>query len=150
MENVKEQLMVSLGKRLKTARELLRLNQTEFAAKMKMSNTHLSAIEFGKCGPGFYFFYQITRYYNINPLYLLHGKEPMFLEDEPQEKVLRAGQPSNSIEKSDWFGADSLMRENLELMKKSPIVQLAVMQFVAQYSLENKALIEADIQSRLQ
>ncbi len=147
MKKIKKIILQQVGIRVKTARDILRMTQTQFAKKMEMSNTHISDIEVGKCGAGFNFFYRLSLHHKINPLYILHGIEPVFFE-EPEKKVALR-HPMLSVEKNDWWGADAgLMRDNIELMKTSPLVRLAVMQFVTQYSLENKTLIEAELAGR--
>ncbi|MCP5050313.1 MAG: helix-turn-helix transcriptional regulator [bacterium] len=136
------QLALQMGRRIKETRLQLRLNQKEFSGRMGMSDNHLSALEAGKSAPGFYFIYQAVKHYDLNPLFLLFGKKPMFLGQEEQEKE----QPPAREPQAREFGeSTSQVGEMLDLFQQSPMVKFALLGFYSKFIIENKGLIEEDI-----
>jgi transcriptional regulator with XRE-family HTH domain len=123
------------------------MTQWTFARKMGMSHTHLSGIETGKYGPGFYFFYRTVKSYNINPLYLLLGEEPEFLEREEEKKAKEEPeqQPEAGLESIDFGENTARIREMLSYFEQSPVVKFSVLGFYSKFIIENKAIIEEDI-----
>jgi transcriptional regulator with XRE-family HTH domain len=146
---MKKKVTIELGQRLKKIREGLGMTQWTFARKMGMSNTHLSEIEAGKFGPGFYFFYRLVKSYNINPLYLLLGQEPEFLEREEEKKAEEEPepQPEPGLESMDFGENTARIREMLSYFERSPVVKFSVLGFYSKFVIENKAIIEEDIKS---
>ena len=144
---MKKELVKALGERVRGIRLNLGLTQGEFAHRMKMSNTHLSDIETGYSGPGFYFFYRITKYHKVNPLYLLFGKQPIFLEEEEkkQEEEKQETGKRAPLETLDFGENTPRIREMLSYFQRSPMVKFAVLSFFTKYIVENTALIQEDI-----
>ncbi len=144
---MKKELVKALGERIKGIRLNLGLTQREFAHKMKMSNTHLSDIETGYSGPGFYFFYRITKYHKVNPLYLLFGKQPVFLEEEEKKQEEEKQEPEKraALESLDFGENTPRIREMLLYFQRSPMVKFAVLSFFSKYIVENTTLIQKDI-----
>lgn len=143
----------AVGQRIRGIRLNYRVTQREFAAQMKMSGTHLSDIENGHFLPGFQFFYRITKYHNVNPLYLLFGKEPIFLKkEEAKEKqtVKETPQPPPQAPpkpETPAPGEDTpQVREMLSYFQRSPVVKFAVLGYFSKFIVENKAVIQQDIQ----
>lgn len=144
---MKKKLVGELGQRLKKIREGLGMTQRTFARKMGMSFTHLSGIESGKTGPGFYFFYRVVKSHNINPLYLLFGKEPEFLDREEEKKAEEEPeqQPEAGLESIDFGENTALIREMLSYFERSPVVKFSVLGFYSKFIIENKTIIAEDI-----
>ena len=69
----------NIGKRIKNVRKNLSLSQTEFALGLNISQSAISAYEKNERIPSKNVLNQISYKYNINPEYLLNGKEPIFL-----------------------------------------------------------------------
>ncbi|NIM17755.1 MAG: helix-turn-helix domain-containing protein [Candidatus Aminicenantes bacterium] len=146
---MKKKLVRVFGQRLREIREGLRMTQTAFAGKMGMSNSYLCDMESGHVGPGLYTLYRITKFYNISPLYLVHGIEPVFLDQEKEEEkkkeVEHPLQQAPEPEPLD-FGEDTTrIREMLSYFKRSPVVKYALLGFFSKFVIENKAIIEEDI-----
>ncbi len=138
---MKKQLVKAIGRRIREIRVNLGLTQWEFARKMEMANTHLSDIETGRSGPGINFFYAITKYHKVNPLYILMGQHPLFLEEEKkQEEEKQKPEPPD-------FGENTpRIEEMLGYFKRSPMVRFAVLNFFSTYIVEKKDLIKDDIE----
>lgn len=147
MESIKKQLTRALGTRVKEIRRGLNMSQREFAARMGLSNTHLSEVELGRSGPGFYFFYQLLKYHNVSPLYLLLGKEPVFMEEERGEQQPKNQEPEPSPRPGsvDFAENTELIREMLDDLGRSPVVRFAVLGFYSRFIIENKEIIAEDI-----
>ncbi len=158
---MKKKILKDMGERLRSLREQLGLNQREFAAKMGVANTYISALETAYTGPGYYAFYQLAKYHKISPLYLLHGKEPAFIDLEEKEKKEEKQEEPGIQEKQEkepepeekpkpeppTFGNDNpQVREMLSYFERSPMVKHTVLGFYAKFVIENKDLIEKDIE----
>jgi transcriptional regulator with XRE-family HTH domain len=149
---MKKKIRKDMGNRLRTLREQLGLNQREFAAKMGMVNTYISALETAYTGPGYYSFYQLAKYHKISPLYLLHGIEPAFIDQEKkqeepkiQEKEPEPGKKAKPGPPT--FGNDNpQIKEMLSYFERSPMVKHSVLGFFAKFVIEYKDLIEKDIE----
>lgn len=141
----KEQIARALGQRIRNIRRQMAISQKDFAAKMGISSTYLSDVEAGRTGPGFYFFYQVTKFLEINPLYLLHGKEPVFIR-EAEEKETQESRP----EPEQWnFGENTRqVKEMLSYIERSPLVKFSILGYFSELILEKKDIIEADIQGQ--
>lgn len=148
---MKKKILKDMGNRLRALREQLGLNQREFAAKMGMVNTYISALETAYTGPGYYSFYQLAKYHKISPLYLLHGKGPAFIDQEEpkiQEKQEKEPEPEQKPKpEPPTFGNDNpQVKEMLSYFERSPMVKHTVLGFFAKFIIENKDLIEKDIE----
>ena len=143
--------LVDFGNRLKRIRDYFHISQTDFAKQIGISNTFLCEIESGTTAPGFSFFLKVTQAVKVNPLYLLHGIEPVFFQkvDLPPSPI---PMPSDTPkEESGYFGYDAgFMEDKLTLVRNSPLLQLATLQFITQYAIENESLMAAEIQKREQ
>lgn len=138
---MKKQEIEAIGRRIREAREHLGVTQREFAHKMNTANTHLSDVENGRVGPGITFFSNIVKYHRVNPLYILFGDLPRFLE-EGGEKA--AGEKEQAAVPD--MGADTpRLHEMLDYFSRSPMVKFAVLNFFSTYIVENKDLIKDDM-----
>jgi transcriptional regulator with XRE-family HTH domain len=141
-----------VGQRIKGIRLNDRVTQRQFAAQMKMSNTHLSDIETGRFLPGFHFFYRIAKYHNVNPLYLIFGKEPIFLKEEKEKDKQTVKEtpepPAQAPPKPETPAPGEYtpqVQEMLSYFQRSPVVKFAVLGYFSKFIVENKAVIEQDI-----
>lgn len=137
---MKRRIIRAMGQRLRDTREEMGMTQMAFAEKMGIVNSHLSAIEAGRSGPGFYFFYQVSQHHKINPVYLLHGVKPIFLDGVLEEE------PPPPEPPSDEYGENtSQIRKMLSYIKRSQVVKFAVLGFFSKFIVENKTVIEEDL-----
>ena len=83
---MKAKVKRELGRRLREIREDTNISQRELARRLGISNSFLSDMETGKLGPGFFFLFLISKYFDVNPNYLLHGIEPKFINVEEASK----------------------------------------------------------------
>ncbi len=78
--------MIEKGQRLRDLRKYFDLNQKEFADRVGMRESSISAIETGKRTIGKRIAIDISRSFNTNPLWLLLGEGNMFLMDDNGEE----------------------------------------------------------------
>jgi len=132
---MKDEASEDFGSRLREIRKRLNLKQKDFASAVGLAGSYLSEIESGKIKPGFDFFYKITSIFNINPLFLLHGKEPKFLEKNNINgiKPLFPAVRQENLDELFWY------------LKHSTMVQYAILEFFTRYKLANKNEIEQNI-----
>ncbi len=135
----------AIAERLKTIRAELRLTQKEFGARMGTSNTYISTLESALTGPGFYTLYKLTKYYNINPLYLLHGKGPVFIDLEEKQEEEPKPEIESKPEPLPLDNDNPQIREMLTYFQRSPMVKYSILGYYSRFVIENKSLIEEDI-----
>jgi len=135
---MKDELLKGIGHRLQLIREKLRYLQKDFAKALDISNASLSEMESGNAKLRFELIYNLTRSFNVNINYLLHGKGPMFLP----EGIFNM----EEVE----IGEDSLafLQEFLKYFNQSSLIRTSVMNHFRTYMLNNRALIEKDILDR--
>ena len=63
----------AIGRRIATVRREMNLSQKDLAAKINISNNHLSNIETGKPAPGFATFLNICTILNADVTYIIGG-----------------------------------------------------------------------------
>ena len=63
----------AIGRRIATVRREMNLSQKDLAAKINISNNHLSNIETGKSAPGFATFLDICTILNADATYIIGG-----------------------------------------------------------------------------
>jgi transcriptional regulator with XRE-family HTH domain len=115
-----EKRLIDFGQRVKAVRDSLHLLQKDFAAQIGISGSFLSDIEAGKTRASFEFFYHITKVYNVNPMFLLHGKGEMFLKGDNEPAI--------------DYGPDSdFIREMIDHMRQIPVIRFAVLEFYQRY-----------------
>lgn len=124
------------GKRLKEVRRILDISQKDFAAKLLVSPSFLSEIESEKTKPGYNLLLKLATVFDVNPSWILMGKQPIFFRDEDTSSITE-----------DEFGdhAESI-RELLWYFKNSPLVKLSVMAFASKFLLDNEEIINVDIE----
>ena len=120
--------------RLKMIRGQLHLSQKDFAAQLDFAGSYLSEIESGKTRPGFEFFYKISKIFKINPVYLLHGEGPIFLETG-----------KSWYEDIDFGSLNEGVQEMIWHMNNAPTVAHALLEFFARYLYTNRDFITAEI-----
>jgi len=70
----------AFGRRVRSIREHLHLQQNEFAAGLEFSEGYLCQIEKGKANPTYEFFYKLALKYNVSMDYLFYGKGDLFFK----------------------------------------------------------------------
>jgi transcriptional regulator with XRE-family HTH domain len=135
---MRQEISIEFGSRLKELRNNLELTQKEFSEKIGVASSYISDIEGGKTKPGFEFLYKLSLNYEINPLYLLHGREPMFLTEGKTPgrsmDLKYAGDNRKTIDELHYY------------LEHSQLVLYAVLEFFSRYKIQNKELIEKDIE----
>lgn len=129
-----------LGQRIKEARMALRYQQKEFASLMEIAPSYLSEVEGGKIKPGFEFFQKITGQFNVNPMFLLHGEEPVILEEKRYLKNWpgpeKFGNQYPDIHKLLWY------------MSHSSMVSFGLLEYFQRYLAEHHEVIHKDLKSK--
>jgi transcriptional regulator with XRE-family HTH domain len=75
----------TICQRVKTLRQMLELNQVEFAKKIGVTNAHISKIEKGKTVPSAALIKLICKEFGISEQWLADGKGPVGLEEVLQQ-----------------------------------------------------------------
>lgn len=140
-------ILKAIGLRVKEVRRHFNLRQNNFAQTLDISNANLCEIEAGIAKPRFEFLYSISLKFNVNLLYLLHGKGEMFIAGQEQEEVAEKDEYDELVQQlkklpqyREWFS------EFLGYFNDSPMVRYAVMSYFITYKNQNKELIKKDIQ----
>ncbi len=142
---MKKDIRRDLGKRLKQIRRQLHLTQKAFGEKIGMVPTYISSLENARTGPGYFFLYQAAKYYNINPLYLILGKGPAFIDLEEKKKKEEKQEVQKKQEPPALGNDNPQIKEMLSYFERSPMVKYTVLGFFTKFILENKDLIEEDM-----
>jgi transcriptional regulator with XRE-family HTH domain len=79
--------MITIGSRLKTIREILKLNQKDFGEPINIGLQNISKYERDEVKPSYEALEKITNQYKINLNYLVTGMGEMFLGQEPVKKI---------------------------------------------------------------
>lgn len=141
---MKKKIARDLGRRLREVRLDLGISQRELARRLGIANSFVSDMEAGRMGPGFYFLFLAGKYSKINPVYLLYGKGPKFIDLEKPEKKEQPVEPKKH--QLDEFGDDApRVGKMLSFIKRSEVVKFAVLGFFSKFIVENKSVIDADI-----
>ena len=132
---MKEHLWKEIGLRLQMVRKRLNLLQKDFASTLNISNASLSEMEAGNAKPRFELLYNITKRYNVNLNYLLHGEGDIFMPD----KISRLNVMEITPGHGDFF------KEFFHYFNRSHLVRTAMMNYFRTYILEKETLIKKDI-----
>jgi transcriptional regulator with XRE-family HTH domain len=108
-----------IAERMKAIRNALNLLQKDLAKELEISPANLSEIESGAAGPRYEVLYNLTKKYNVNIYYLLHGKGKMFVCDNIESRIDPA-----------IYGEDTeFLKEFLKYFKESSLVRYEMMSF---------------------
>lgn len=132
-----EKELEEIGKRLQLIRQELKLQQKEMANALEISNATISEIESGHSRPHFSVIYNLTKKFNVNIYYLLHGRGVMFMPEDIDLTV----NTEMSRESAEF------LREFLHYFKVSPLVRLTMMSVFKRFMLEKKKLIDKDVEN---
>jgi transcriptional regulator with XRE-family HTH domain len=125
----------AIGSRLQEIRKRLNLLQKKFAQELGISASSLCDMEAGNMKPRFELIYSLTKKFNVNVLYLLHGQGDMFM---PEDKdIFRESGALNRHR--EWF------RDFLYYFEHSPMARYSLMSMFITYLHENEKLIQIDI-----
>ena len=135
MEN---RLFKEIGHRVQLIREKLNLLQKDLAKEVEISSASLSQIEAGSKKPCFELLINISKKFNVNLVYLLHGKGEMFLSGnfETLEQLCR-------VDEDREF--ENFLRNFLDYFKRSKMVRYSIMAFFTTFMLQNERLIEREL-----
>ena len=128
----------TVGARCKTIRENLGLSQTDLAKKFDVSNGTICAIEKGQVYPPFKVIFGLCLFYKVNIFYLFNGTGNMFGEDNSNPDRMGAV-PNDQLD---------FLKNFLDLFEKSELVRFSFQAYFKHYQLENKALIEMDMNNQ--
>jgi transcriptional regulator with XRE-family HTH domain len=132
---VTDPVLKGIGQRLQNIRKTIKLNQKDFAGEMEISGASLSEIETGNSKPRIELYYNLTKKYNVNTDYLLHGKGEMFRGTGQRG--------ATGIEKEDEFR--EFLENFLDYFEKSRWVRYAMMAHFTTLLEEKEFLIEKNI-----
>ncbi len=133
----KKKILKDIGNRMQLIRKELGLNQKTFAAHLGISPASLSEIESGKAKPMFDSIYSITKKFRVNVYYLLHGEGDVLVKDADEAVI---GNMKYNLY-GDW------LKKFLYYFRESEMLRYAVMSFFAKYLIENKKVVELEINS---
>jgi len=74
--------MIEVGKRLKQVRQELCINQKQLSESLAVGQGTVSKLELGIQALDVDHIHALYEHYNINPMYLILGHEPMIINDE--------------------------------------------------------------------
>ncbi len=129
--------LIEFGKRIKEIRKQLHLSQIDFAAAIGISNTFLSEVEKGKFKPGYDFFINTIKEFNINTKYLATGEGDIFFKNRNEittDTKLNYGEYSEIIE------------EMLMYFEQAPVVKFAVLEFYKNYMYEKGHMVKEEVE----
>lgn len=132
----KESELKEIGQRLVAIRKELHMLQRDFARELEISGGSLSEIEAGNAKPRYELIYNLTRKFNVNIYYLLHGKGEMFVPDDIESFI---GPKKYGLDTEQW------LKKFLFYFNESEMLRYAVMSHFSRFYLENKEVIEASI-----
>jgi transcriptional regulator with XRE-family HTH domain len=135
---MKQQHLKELGKRIKTLREKLNVNQKQFAAGLGISGSLLSQIETGHKNPVYQLLYKLMNQYNVSLDWLFTGQGEMFLKSKPEVKA-REDKYIDDIESIDdlvWY------------LEHSNLFNLNVMGYAARFFFENEEHIKKELERK--
>lgn len=124
-----------VGKRIKTARKALHLQQKDLADALGISASHLSEIESGKANGSTELHLRLSDLYNISTEYIFHGRGEMFYDDDGKL----------TEEPFDFKSDVDNLPDLLWLLKYSGYVRVAVMTFVSKLLLNEEEEIKRSI-----
>jgi len=133
----KDTLLIDIDLRMQSIRKRLGFKQHNFAGELGISPASLSEIEAGRAKPMFDTIFNLTKKFNVNVYYLLHGQGVMFFGDDG-ERSIGTGKFG---EYTEW------LRKFLYYFHESEMVRYSIMSYFKRYLLENDKLIEKDINS---
>lgn len=136
---MKNKILTSIGKRVKTVREALGINGKDFARSLNIAASYLSQIERGKRdNPGISVFSKIARVHNVSLDYLVCGIGDMFINPAHQHTGSQ-GEYVDKIETLDdlyWFLENSTFFRNI------------IMGYAFKLHLENEEIIKKSLNNR--
>ena len=136
----KDTLLMEIGLRMQAIRRRLGFKQHNFAAQLGISPASLSEIEAGRAKPMFDTIFNLTKKFNVNVYYLLHGQGEIFVGNDVQRSI-GTGKFGDYTE---W------LRKFLYYFRESEMVKYSMMSYFKKYLLENELLIEKEINSQQQ
>jgi len=132
----KESELKEIGNRVVAIRKELHMLQKDFAKEMEISGGSLSEIEAGNAKPRYELLYNISRKYNVNLYYLLHGKGEMFVPDDIESFL---GPRKYGSDTEQW------LKKFLFYFNESEMLRYAMMSHFSRFYLENKDVIDKSI-----
>jgi transcriptional regulator with XRE-family HTH domain len=129
--------LIEFGKRIREIRKQLHLSQIDFANAIGISNTFLSEVEKGKFKPGYDFFINTIKKFNINTRYLATGEGDIFfknINETKNETKINFGEYSEIIE------------EMLMYFEQAPVVKFAVLEFYKNYIYDKGHMIKKEVE----
>jgi transcriptional regulator with XRE-family HTH domain len=125
------------GTRIRTIRKALKLNQEEFGEKLGISKSFISNIEKGISKAGYDLFFFISKVYDVNLYYIVHGEGEMF----GKKREI----PGPSLGDKSFGEQVETGNELLWYVEHSPLFKHAVMAYASKYIYENIEILERDI-----
>jgi transcriptional regulator with XRE-family HTH domain len=125
-----------IGRRMLEIRKHLGLTQADLGSELDVSNSTISEMEAGNGKPGFEILFNLSKKYNIDTDYALHGRGTMF----------RTGNNPASI--SEFFPKEhaQFVEKAVGYLKTSELVRFSFLNYFKRYLLQNKKLIEMELE----
>lgn len=132
----KESELKEIGERLVAIRKELHMLQKDFAKELEISGGSLSEIEAGNAKPRYEMIYNLTKKFNVNIYYLLHGKGEMFIPEDIESYI---GAKKYGPDTEQW------LKNFLFYFNESEMLRYAMMSHFSRFFLENKDVIELSL-----
>jgi transcriptional regulator with XRE-family HTH domain len=142
--------LTAFADRVTEVRNRLRLTQREMAETLEISISFLSQVEAVKTKPGYTFFNNMMKKYNVNPIYLLSGSGSMFLESYPPVNKYKTDENNQEqrLEVKGYTGENIREIEDmLYYMERSSVVRFAILEYFGNYVFKHKELIEEQMEA---
>jgi len=112
------------------------MSQREFAEGIDMSKSFISDIEKGSSKAGYKFFNNVSKAYNVNLVYLVHGEGEMFNQRDAAHSSgnREIGEPIDNVGDMLWY------------MERSPLMLHTIIGFATKLLHDNEAHIKKEIE----
>jgi transcriptional regulator with XRE-family HTH domain len=123
-----------IGQRIKRIREKLDLRQNQLAMELNISNGTLSEVESGNGKPNFDLLFNLSKKFDVNINYVLHGKGDIFNDDH---LALPPGFYKGELA--------PIMERFIRYFNASELVRLYILAAFKEILLKNEEMIELEI-----
>lgn len=128
--------LIDIGKRIRTARTTLNLQQKDVAEALGVSASHFSEVESGKANASSEFHFKLSSLYNISVEYIFHGRGKMFYDADLKltEEEYDFTTDVDTLDKLIW------------LLKNSPYFKVAMLFQATKFTHMEEDLIKSSIE----
>lgn len=130
-----KQDLENFGRRVNEFRTRLGYSTEDFAETIKISPDFLQQVESGEKPADMHFFHNITKYFNVDLHYILHGGGDVFGQREIKL----------NIDFEDFGEEKQRVKQMYVYMRYSPLVKYAMLQHFVSYTYEHEEHIKKDL-----